>query len=812
MARHRRHRTHPVVHWLRVGAVAAGVGAALSTGSAIASAAPSETAGARTHADGATATTGADAHPDSRHRRHRDDTRATATDTDAVSRVRNRPVRVRRSAEEGVVASRHTRVSTSEATSPEEHTTKKKPARATTSAPRPTLTAARSETVTRSVPSTPDVEPAAQTTPILQPAVPTVEPVPAVHPVVRSVREPAPAQAVIRRAIRTLESRLGLAPTGIPSPAVPVSDVVASMWVALREAGYQRARTAEPATVIGAAPPSGAGTSLAEMTGRDGVTASVNDDGTLRIVGGTFTDATVEDTDGAARVVNSMAGLIGAPAGFADPDDITVQQVDTAGGYSRTIYRVHHRVDGIDVVGSDVVLVTDSAGNVTGLYNYYDARADAVNTTASRRVDTEIEAAATALAAYTGTSNSPLHGLVVAPLIAAGVVRPELLIDATDDAAGPQLVWKVSIVPPASDITGASTLNPGSTYYISAGGADAGGVTRTTSNAQPLTIGSAAVTTAADVLGNSRDIDITRLSLVIFNLDSLNDVEREISTYQTTYLLFFLGPPQTPGIPVFRGLFGWDASAVSAHANMAAVYDYYNTTLGVTSFDDDGAPIVLSTHYNPHETAADYTGGYKNAFWDSATQQFAFGDTGDFAAALDIVGHEYTHAVLEHQGGVLDYGEPGALNEAYADIMGVLIEGKERDDAGRWLIGEDSSAGAIRSLANPGAIPGYRTDYNSRYTGEEDEGGEHYNSTIFSHAAYRMMTDSRTAEVTDEQWAALYYVSMTVLNDGAKFSDGRDAIVATAHDQGFSGAEIAAIEDAFDYVHIDAGGAAVTSV
>ncbi|WP_241178116.1 M4 family metallopeptidase [Mycolicibacterium nivoides] len=113
-------------------------------------------------------------------------------------------------------------------------------------------------------------------------------------------------------------------------------------------------------------------------------------------------------------------------------------------------------------------------------------------------------------------------------------------------------------------------------------------------------------------------------------------------------------------------------------------------------------------------------------------------------------------------------------------------------------------------MADPESTPGYLSDYDDLYTGDAVEGGEHYNSTIFRHAAYRMMTDERTADVTDQQWAELYYVSMTMLDDGAKFSDGRDAIVATVHDQGFGDDGIAAIEDAFDYVHIDAGGTVVS--
>lgn len=802
MARHRRHRTSPWVHWIRVGAVAAGVGAAVGTGTAIASAAPSETADAATHAEGgpaATAPHGPATRPGPRQRQRE----ARAAIADIVSRVHDRESRVRRTFE-AAVAPRRSRADA--AGTIERNVRTKMPKVRTIVAPRRLL----SPTVTRPALTTAAAEPQASSPWAASSSAPAVPAFPSVRPLARVVADlPAP-QTITRSVISPVWSRPGFAGTRTPSPAVPVSDIVASIWVAVRELSGQRTARTDPNQVVSAAPPSGATPSLDDVTGRPGVTASVGDDGAVRVISGTFTDTKVNDADGAAQVLNDMSGLIGAPAGFADPGNITVQQVDTASGYSRTIYRVHHSVDGIQVAGSDVVLVTDSDGKVTGLFNYYDARADAMVTTPDRRVDTETEAAAAALAAYAGTPNSPLYLLAAAPLVAAGVVNPELVIDATDDTAGPQLVWKVSIDPPDTDLTGAPTVDPGSTYYISAGGAEAGTVTRTTSNAQPLAIGTPSSTTADDVLGNIRDIGITRLSLVIFDLDSLNDVERDISTYETAYLLVFVGPPLTPGIPVFRGLLGWDASAVSAHANMATVYDYYATQLGVTSFDDDGAAIVVSTDYNPHETLADYTDGYENAFWDSSGQQFAFGDSGEFEAAVDVVGHEYTHAVMEHQGGTLDYGESGALNEAYADIMGVLIEGKARDDEGRWLIGEDSSAGAIRSLADPESTPGYLSDYDDLYTGEADEGGEHYNSTIFSHAAYRMMTDERTADVTDQQWAELYYVSMTMLDDGAKFSDGRDAIEATAHDQGFSDDEIAAIEDAFDYVHIDAGGTVVS--
>ena len=59
----------------------------------------------------------------------------------------------------------------------------------------------------------------------------------------------------------------------------------------------------------------------------------------------------------------------------------------------------------------------------------------------------------------------------------------------------------------------------------------------------------------------------------------------------------------------------------------------------------------------------------------------------EYSAALDVVGHEFTHAVINYVVGpngindTLTYnGETGALNESYADIIGSIIEGKQDDN------------------------------------------------------------------------------------------------------------------------------------
>jgi Zn-dependent metalloprotease len=268
--------------------------------------------------------------------------------------------------------------------------------------------------------------------------------------------------------------------------------------------------------------------------------------------------------------------------------------------------------------------------------------------------------------------------------------------------------------------------------------------------------------------------------------------------------MFGLGSPVLPGNVVKRGWFGWDPSAVSAHANTAVVYDYYADVLGRNSFDDNGALIEVSIRYNPSTAGS----GYANAFWDPSRQQFAFGDSGYLEAALDVVGHEFTHAVVSYVvgdgGPVWYYAESGALNEAYADILGGLIEGKSGSD--RWLVGEDSDLGIIRNLADPTSmvttLGPYRDNYATRYTGSADDSGEHLNSTIFSHAAYTMMTDAATSGVSDETWARVFYQSLYRLSPGAVFTDARAAVLSTATALGFPETQLGAIRDAFDSVGI----------
>jgi Zn-dependent metalloprotease len=79
-----------------------------------------------------------------------------------------------------------------------------------------------------------------------------------------------------------------------------------------------------------------------------------------------------------------------------------------------------------------------------------------------------------------------------------------------------------------------------------------------------------------------------------------------------------------------------------------------------------------------------------NAFWNGVTTSYCAGTASD-----DMVAHEWTHAYGEHTHGLLYQWQSGALDEAYADIFGELVDlanGSGSDEPGPRRIEEGCSA------------------------------------------------------------------------------------------------------------------------
>ena len=193
-----------------------------------------------------------------------------------------------------------------------------------------------------------------------------------------------------------------------------------------------------------------------------------------------------------------------------------------------------------------------------------------------------------------------------------------------------------------------------------------------------------------------------------------------------------------------------DPAVNEAYDYAGATYDFYKKLFKRNSLDDRGMTLVSSVHLGKN---------YNNAFWNG--EQMAYGD-GDgaifirFTKSLDVVGHELTHGVVSHTSNLVYPNEPGALNEHFADVFGMLVkQWKRKQTAAKadWLIGADimGPGTTAKSLRTFKAGKAYQDDpllgtdpqpkhLRDKYTGMADSGGVHINSGIPNHAFYLVAT------------------------------------------------------------------------
>jgi bacillolysin len=271
-----------------------------------------------------------------------------------------------------------------------------------------------------------------------------------------------------------------------------------------------------------------------------------------------------------------------------------------------------------------------------------------------------------------------------------------------------------------------------------------------------------------------------------------------------------LSPSQAPG--------------VDAHYYANVTDDFYQSTFGRNSLDDNGMQLISTVHF---------ANRYCNAFWNG--EQMAYGD-GDgkicisLSGGLDVVGHELTHGVTQFTSNLIYENESGALNESFSDMMGNTIEfyaaqhGLDPAGSPDWLLAEDiylapDVAPGFRNMSDP------REDddpdhYSELLIGEADNGFVHSNSGIPNHAYYLAVNGGRNAgcdavgsnghthtadcDVTVPaiglaRAAQVFYAGFSSLPEFANMCDARNATVAVA------GTDAAAVSAAWAAVGLHSG-------
>lgn len=234
-----------------------------------------------------------------------------------------------------------------------------------------------------------------------------------------------------------------------------------------------------------------------------------------------------------------------------------------------------------------------------------------------------------------------------------------------------------------------------------------------------------------------------------------------------------------------------DQSVKNAFTNAKRTLQYYETVHGRRGFDGRGSVINSVVHVGKKMA---------NAFWQSRDHFMAYGD-GDgkvfrnMTDAVDVAGHELTHGVIGQTAKFLPFDESGALDEAFADIFGKLIEASNTAEG--WIIGArlyiNPNAGKIglRNLADPHrnfeefnngskkirvpypAALSEKVSIKARCDDSNDNCFVHLNSTIASHAFFKIFQ-----KIGRERTEKIYYRAMTqILTANSGFKRYASAIV-----------------------------------
>jgi Zn-dependent metalloprotease len=288
----------------------------------------------------------------------------------------------------------------------------------------------------------------------------------------------------------------------------------------------------------------------------------------------------------------------------------------------------------------------------------------------------------------------------------------------------------------------------------------------------------AAVGAGTGVLGDRKKLATRQASAVFFAEDLLRPAKTITYDMKGDYVrasevIFTLSAvsgvyPQQSDVAVDTDNAWDDGAVVDAHAGVGIAYDYYRARFNRRGFDGaDARPMRVFVHPSPRGPVVPFdvfSSFVVNAFFcrfcgPDEDGVLVFGEglhrsssfngqfVDYFSAGLDIVAHEYSHAVTSYAADLSYYGESGALNEAFSDVMGIGAEffaaaSGRRNRPGNYLLGEDvftpvqpGGLSGSRSASHPRAY-GQPDHYADLYRGSADNGGVHINSGIPNHAFY----------------------------------------------------------------------------
>lgn len=276
---------------------------------------------------------------------------------------------------------------------------------------------------------------------------------------------------------------------------------------------------------------------------------------------------------------------------------------------------------------------------------------------------------------------------------------------------------------------------------------------------------------------------ITSDKYPVAKMYTMEDTDRKISIYNCedknhkyTYRIDLLTQPNVDSQDMWL-----DPRAISTYTNVIKAYDWWESHFEYKGLNGKGGDI--SVYVNHASNNASHWG--KTLTFGGDKNSRSLGDR------LEIVGHEYTHAVFLHKASnsLFLSQKLKTIDEAYCDIFGSFI------NSNYWML-YPRHLGAPDKGAQKG--PKFLDVSDENY--DPDYKDEHTNSTIISHAAYLM---SHNYLIPFDLLHSLWYDSMAEgYNIFSDFYTVRRNVIKSARKNNFTLSEISDIKKAFDDVGV----------
>ncbi len=179
-----------------------------------------------------------------------------------------------------------------------------------------------------------------------------------------------------------------------------------------------------------------------------------------------------------------------------------------------------------------------------------------------------------------------------------------------------------------------------------------------------------------------------------------------------------------------------DEVALDAHFCTQEFYDLMLEQFGWDGLDDNGKALEAWVH--------DSGAGAVNAYWDGQFTHYGDGNClyGPLTT-LEVVGHEFTHGVIDYTSNLVYNGESGAINESLADMFGKILERNVDPTNFSWVLSHSfllsPDAAPFRIMNDPASL-----DMPDYYKGSLwDDGADVHTNSSIGNLWFTMIVDGK---------------------------------------------------------------------